>query len=151
MIGVKPARELPVQRSRDRSGDRAVIGAVCEAALPAAPAPANLAASMKHTAAHMPSSWLSMPIEPGTRPGRERFSAHVFDRAGLGTGRPDHPRLVDLRRAGRPERPVVSIFHDPSRPSPVVRLGEFCKHRMADAHTVERYYSSGADRGSIIG
>ena len=25
----------------------------------------DLAASMKHTAAHMPSSWLSLPIKPG--------------------------------------------------------------------------------------
>ena len=112
---------------------------------------ANLAASMKHTAADMPSSWYSLPIKPGN--------------ALVGT-------FLGLTEATSVDSPLsgpmtldswISAAHgDPSGLwllSTMANLtlpqsftwGEFASIGMADAQPVERYYSSGADRGSIIG
>ena len=112
---------------------------------------ANLAASMKHTAAHMPSSWYSLPIKPGN--------------ALVGT-------FLGLTEATSVDSPLsgpmtldswISAAHgDPSGLwllSTMANLtlpqsftwGEFASIGMADAQPVERYFSSGAERGSIIG
>jgi pimeloyl-ACP methyl ester carboxylesterase len=112
---------------------------------------ANLAASMKHTAADMPSSWFSLPIKPGN--------------ALVGT-------FLGLTEATSVDSPLsgpmtldswISAAHgDPSGLwllSTMANLtlpqsftwGEFASIGMADAQPVERYFSSGADRGSIIG
>ena len=112
---------------------------------------ANLAASMKHTAADMPSSWYSLPIKPGN--------------ALVGT-------FLGLTEATSVDSPLsgpmtldswISAAHgDPSGLwllSTMANLtlpqsftwGEFASIGMADAQPVERYFSSGADRGSIIG
>ena len=111
----------------------------------------NLAASMQHTAAHMPSSWFSLPIKPGN--------------ALVGT-------FLGLTEATSVDSPLsgpmtldswISAAHgDPSGLwllSTMSNLvlpqsftwGEFASIGMADAQPVERYFSSGADRGSIIG
>ena len=112
---------------------------------------ANLAASMKHTAADMPSSWYFLPIKPGN--------------ALVGT-------FLGLTEATSVDSPLsgpmtldswISAAHgDPSGLwllSTMANLtlpqsftwGEFASIGMADAQPVERYFSSGADRGSIIG
>jgi pimeloyl-ACP methyl ester carboxylesterase len=112
---------------------------------------ANLAASMQHTAADMPSSWYSLPIKPGN--------------ALVGT-------FLGLTEATSVDSPLsgpmtldswISAAHgDPSGLwllSTMANLtlpqsftwGEFASIGMADAQPVERYFSSGADRGSIIG
>jgi len=112
---------------------------------------ANLAASMKHTAADMPSSWYSLPIKPGN--------------ALVGT-------FLGLTEATSVDSPLsgpmtldswISAAHgDPSGLwllSTMANLtlpqsftwGEFASIGMADAQPVERYFGSGADRGSIIG
>ena len=90
---------------------------------------ANLAASMQHTAAHMPSRWYFLPIKPGnvlvgTFMGLTEATAVDPPLSG-----PTDPRLVDLRRPGRPERPVAAIADGRYRPPPVVRLGRVCQHR----------------------
>ena len=111
----------------------------------------NLAASMQHTAADMPSSWYSLPIKPGN--------------ALVGT-------FLGLTEATSVDSPLsgpmtldswISAAHgDPSGLwllSTMANLtlpqsftwGEFASIGMADAQPVERYFSSGADRGSIIG
>ncbi len=111
----------------------------------------NLAASVQHTAAHMPSSWLTLPIKPG----------NVL----VGT-------FLGLTEATSVDSPLsgpmtlnswISASHgDPSGLwflSAMANLvvpqsfvwGEFASIGMADAQPVERYFSSGANRGSIIG
>ena len=111
----------------------------------------NLAASMQHTAAHMPSRWYFLPIKPGnvlvgTFLGLTEATAAVSPLSG--------PMTLDS---------WISAAHgDPSGLwflSTMAGLvlpqsftwGEFASIGMADAQPVERYFSSGADRGSIIG
>ena len=89
----------------------------------------NLVASMQHTAAHMPSSWFTPADQAGQRLGRDLPRAHRGDLGGFATVRADDPQLVDLRRAGRPERPVVPLGDGQPRRSLVVRLGGVCQHR----------------------
>jgi pimeloyl-ACP methyl ester carboxylesterase len=112
---------------------------------------ANLAASLRHTATHMPSRWLFLPIKPGN--------------ALVGT-------FLGLTEATSVDSPLsgpmtlnswISAAHgDPSGLwllSEMAGLvlptsfnwGEFASIGMADAQPVRRYFSSGANRGSIIG
>ena len=112
---------------------------------------ANLAASMQHTAAHMPTSWLGLPIKPGnvlvgTFLGLTESTSEASPLSG--------PMTLDS---------WISAAHgDPSGfwlLSTMARLilptsfvwGEFASIGTADAKAAERYFSSGADRGSIIG
>ena len=111
----------------------------------------NLAASMQHTAAHIPSRWYFLPIKPG----------NVL----VGT-------FLGLTEATSVDSPLsgpmtlnswISAAHgDPSGfwlLSEMAGLivptsftwGEFASIGLADAQPAERYFSSGADRGSIIG
>ncbi|MFZ0667854.1 MAG: alpha/beta fold hydrolase, partial [Acidimicrobiales bacterium] len=112
---------------------------------------ANLAASMKHTAAHMPSSWLSLPIEPGnvlvgTFVGLTYSTAQASELSGpttldswISAAQGDSSGLWFLSMMAHFVLPQSFVW------------GEFASIGMADAQPVERYYSSGADRGSIIG
>ena len=110
---------------------------------------ANLAASMKHTAADMPSSWLSLPIKPG--------NALVGTFLGLteATGSPlSGPMTLDSWISAAHGDPsglwLLSWLSGVVLPQSFT-WGEFASIGMADAQPVERYFSSGADRGSIIG
>ena len=111
----------------------------------------NLAASMQHTAAHMPSRWYFLPIKPGnvlvgTFLGLTEATAAVSPLSG--------PMTLDS---------WISAAHgDPSGLWLLSKMaglvlpksftwGEFASIGMADAQPAERYFSSGADRGSIIG
>jgi pimeloyl-ACP methyl ester carboxylesterase len=111
----------------------------------------NLAASMKHTAAHMPSRWYSLPIKPG--------NALVGTFLGL-----TEATAVDSPLSGPMTLNswISAAQGDPSGLwllSTLANLtlpqsftwGEFASIGMADAQPAERYFSSGADRGSIIG
>ncbi|HEY2536463.1 MAG TPA: alpha/beta fold hydrolase, partial [Solirubrobacteraceae bacterium] len=111
----------------------------------------NLAASVKHTAADMPSSWYSLPIKPG--------NALVGTFLGL-----TEATSVDSPLSGPMtlDSWISAAQGDPSGLwllSTMANLvlpqsftwGEFASIGMADAQPVERYFSSGADRGSIIG
>src|ERR1039457_128437 len=112
----------------------------------------NLAASMKHTAAHMPSSWLSLPIKPG----------NVLVGTFLGLTEANSNSGSILSGPMTLDSWISAAHGDPSGLwllswlSGVVlpqsfTWGEFASIGMADAQPVERYFSSGADRGSIIG
>jgi pimeloyl-ACP methyl ester carboxylesterase len=112
---------------------------------------ANLAASMKHTAAHMPSSWYSLPIKPG--------NALVGTFLGLTEATSvdsplSGPMTLDSWISAAQGDPsglwLLSMLANISLPQSFT-WGEFASIGMADAQPVERYFSSGADRGSIIG
>jgi pimeloyl-ACP methyl ester carboxylesterase len=109
----------------------------------------NLAASMKHAAAHLPSSWYSLPIKPG--------NALVGTFLGLteATGSPlSGPMTLDSWISAAHGDPsglwFLSTMAGLVLPSSFA-WGEFASIGMADAQPAERYFSSGADRGSIIG
>src|SRR5580698_8295772 len=112
----------------------------------------NLAASMKHTAADMPSSWLSLPIKPG--------NALVGTFLGLTEANSDSgsilsgPNTLDSWISAAQGDPsglwLLSWLSEVVLPQSFT-WGEFASIGMADAQPVERYFSSGADRGSIIG
>ena len=111
----------------------------------------NLAASMQHTAAHMPSRWYFLPIKPGNV------------RVGTFLGLTEATAVNSPLTGPMTLNSWISAAHgDPSGLWFLSLLsglvlpqsftwGEFASIGMADAHPVERYFSSGADRGSIIG
>ena len=112
---------------------------------------ANLAASMQHTAANMPSRWYFLPIKPG----------NVL--VGTFLGLTDETSVDSLLAGPNTLDSWISAAQgDPSGfwllsemaglilPTSFV-WGEFASIGMADAQPAERYFSSGADRGSIIG
>ena len=112
---------------------------------------ANLAASVQHTAAHMPSSWFSLPIKPG--------NALVGTFLGLTEATSVNaplsgPITLDSWISAAHGDPsglwLLSWLSEVTLPTSFV-WGEFASIGMADAQPVERYFSSGADRGSIIG
>ncbi len=112
---------------------------------------ANLAASMKHTAADMPSSWFSLPIKPGnalvgTFLGLTEATSEASPLSG--------PMTLDSWISAAHGDPsglwLLSWLSEITLPQSFV-WGEFASIGMADAQPVERYFSSGADRGSIIG
>ena len=124
----QPARELHLQRSRDRSGDRALLGAVRAAACLPRPHRQPRREHAAHGGAH--AEPVVLPADQaGQRPGRDVPRAHGGDRGGFATVRADDPRLVDLRRARRPERPVAAIDDGRAHSPPVVHLGRVCQHR----------------------
>jgi len=111
----------------------------------------NLAASIQHTAAHMPSRWYFLPIKPG--------NVRVGTFLGL-----TEATAVDSPLSG-PMTLNSWISAAQGNPSGLWLLsemaglilptsftwGEFASIGLADAQPAERYFSSGADRGSIIG
>ncbi len=113
---------------------------------------ANLAASVKHTAADMPSSWLSLPIKPG--------NALVGTFLGLTEANSDSdsplsgPMTLDSWISAAQGDPsglwLLSWLSGVVLPQSFT-WGELASIGMADAQPVDRYFSSGADRGSIIG
>jgi len=111
----------------------------------------NLAASMQHTAAHMPSRWYFLPIKPGnvrvgTFFGLTDATAAVSELSG--------PTTLDSWISAAHGDPsglwFLSLLSGLVFPQSFT-WGEFASIGVADAHPAERYFSSGADRGSIIG
>jgi hypothetical protein len=97
----------------------------------------------------MPSSWFSLPIKPG--------NALVGTFLGLteATGSPlTGPMTLNSWISAAQGDPsglwFISAMANLVLPNSFV-WGEFASIGMADAQPVERYFSSGADRGSIIG
>ena len=111
----------------------------------------NLAASMQHTAAHMPSRWYFLPIKPGnvlvgTFLGLNDETAVNAPLSG--------PNTLDSWISAAHGDPsglwFLSLAAGLTLPQSFV-WGEFASIGMADAHPAERYFSSGAGGGSIIG
>ena len=111
----------------------------------------NLAASMQHTAAHMPKRWYFLPIKPGNvRVGTFLGLTEATSVDSWLSG----PMTLDSWISAAQGDPsglwFLSTMSELVLPQSFV-WGEFASIGLADAHPVERYYSSGADRGSIIG
>ena len=111
----------------------------------------NLAASMQHTAAHMPSRWYFLPIKPGN----VRVGTFLGLKDATAVDSPlSGPMTLDSWISAAHGDPsglwFLSLMSGLVLPQSFV-WGEFASIGMADAHPVERYFSSGADRGSIIG
>jgi hypothetical protein len=111
----------------------------------------NLAASMQHTAADMPSRWLFLPIKPGNV--RVGTFLGLTDETAVNaplTG----PNTLDSWISAAHGDPsglwFLSLLSGLTLPQSFT-WGEFASIGMADAQPVEHYFSSGADRGSIIG
>ena len=109
----------------------------------------NLAASMQHTAADLPSSWLSLPIKPGN------VLVGTFLGLTEATGSPlSGPMTLDSWISAAHGDPsglwLLSTMANLTLPQSFT-WGEFASIGMADAQPVKRYFSSGANRGSIIG
>jgi pimeloyl-ACP methyl ester carboxylesterase len=111
----------------------------------------NLAASMQHTAAHMPSRWYFLPIKPG--------NVLVGTFLGLADETAVHsplsgPMTLDSWISAAHGDPsglwFLSLMSALVLPQSFT-WGEFASIGVADAQPAERYFSSGADRGSIIG
>ena len=112
---------------------------------------ANLAASMQNTAAHMPGRWYFLPIKPGnvrvgTFFGLTDATAAVSELSG--------PMTLDSWISAAHGDPsglwFLSLMSGLVFPQSFT-WGEFASIGVADAQRARRYFSSGADRGSIIG
>ncbi len=111
----------------------------------------NLAASMQHTAADMPSRWYFLPINPG--------NALVGTSLGLteataADGPLSGPATLDSWISAAQGDPsglwLLALTADLIVPQSFT-WGEFASIGTADAQAAERYFSSGAGGGSIIG
>ncbi len=148
MVGVNPPGNYIYSGAEIDQGIQA-YSALC-AQQPACRArTGNLAASMQHTAAHMPTSWLFLPIKPGN------VLVGTFLGLTEATGSPlSGPMTLNSWISAAHGNPsgfwLLSNMAGLILPTSFV-WGEFASIGMADAQPVERYFSSGADRGSIIG
>ena len=113
---------------------------------------ANLAASMQHTAANMPSRWYFLPIKPGNV--LVGTFLGLTDETSGGGGVLAGPNTLDSWISAAHGDPsgfwLLSEMAGLILPTSFV-WGEFASIGLADAQPAERYFSSGADRGSIIG
>jgi pimeloyl-ACP methyl ester carboxylesterase len=111
----------------------------------------NLAASMQHTAAHIPSRWYFLPIKPGNvLVGTFLGLTESTSEASPLTG----PMTLDSWISAAQGDPsglwLLSEMAGLILPTSFT-WGELASIAMTDAEPAERYFSSGADRGSIIG
>ena len=113
---------------------------------------ANLAASMQHTAAHIPSRWYFLPIKSGNV--LVGTFLGLTDETSGGGGVLAGPNTLDSWISAAHGDPsgfwLLSNMAGLILPTSFV-WGEFASIGLADAQPAERYFSSGADRGSIIG
>ena len=112
---------------------------------------ANLAASMRHTAAHMPGRWSFLPI----RPGKVRVGTFLGLTEATSAAAPlSGPMTLDSWIAAAHGDPS-GMWLDSMMAGLIVpqsfTWGEMASIGMADAHTAQRYFSSATGRGSIIG
>ena len=112
----------------------------------------NLAASMQHTAADMPSRWYFLPIKPGnvlvaTLLGLQEATS--VDGSPL-SGPMTLNSWISAAHGDPSGLWLLSLMADLALPQGFT-WGEFASIAMADAQPAERYFSSGAGGGSIIG
>jgi pimeloyl-ACP methyl ester carboxylesterase len=112
----------------------------------------NLAASMQHTAAHMPSRWYFLPIKPGNV--RVATLLGLQEATSVDGSPLSGPMTLDSWISAAHGDPsglwLLSLMADIALPQSFT-WGEFASIAMADAQPAERYFSSGAGGGSIIG
>jgi pimeloyl-ACP methyl ester carboxylesterase len=111
---------------------------------------ADLAATVRNTAAHMPRRWLFLPIKPG--------NVRVMTFLGLAdavAGPPKTgPAMLNSWISASHGNPaglwLQSMLANLVLPTSFT-WGEFASVGQADRHTVQRYFASASDRGTIIG
>ncbi len=113
---------------------------------------ANLAASMQHTTAHMPSKWGILPIKSGNV--LVGTFIGLTDETSGGGGVLAGPNTLDSWISAAHGDPsglwLLSEMAGLVLPTSFV-WGEFASIGLADAQPAQRYFSSGTGRGSIIG
>jgi pimeloyl-ACP methyl ester carboxylesterase len=113
---------------------------------------ANLAASMQHTAAHIPSRWYFLPIKPGNV--LVGTFLGLIDGATAADPGLSGPMTLNSWISAAQGDPsglwLLSLVAGLDLPQSFT-WGEFASIGMADAQPAERYFSSGAGEGSIIG
>jgi pimeloyl-ACP methyl ester carboxylesterase len=112
---------------------------------------ANLAASVQHTTADMPRRWYFLPIKPGN----VRVATLLGLQETISADSPlSGPMTLDSWISAAHGDPsglwLLSLMADLAFPR-AFTWGEFASIAMADAQPAERYFSSGAGGGSIIG
>jgi pimeloyl-ACP methyl ester carboxylesterase len=151
MIGVNPPGNYIYSGAEiDQGVER--YSALCAQQAACRARTANLAASMQHTAADMPSSWFSLPIKRGNvlvgtflglteanSDGGSPLTGPMTLNSWISAAQGDPSGLWFLSAMASLVLPQSFVW------------GEFASIGMTDAQPVERYFSSGADRGSIIG
>ena len=110
----------------------------------------NLAATVRNTAAHMPGRWLFLPIKPG--------NARVITFLGMADAIASPPKTgpsmlnswISAAHGNPSGLWLQSMLANLVLPTSFT-WGEFAAVGQADRHTVQRYFASAGDRGSIIG
>src|SRR5580692_5114206 len=111
----------------------------------------NLAASMQQTAAHIPSRWYFLPIKPGNvLVGTFLGLTESTSEASPLTGPMTLNSWISAAQGDPSGLWLLSEMAGLILPTSFV-WGEFASIGTADAQPAESYFSSGADRGSIIG
>jgi len=149
MIGVNPPGNFLYSGVETDQGIER-YSALC-AHEPACRATGNLAASMQHTAAHMPSRWYFLPIKPGN----VRIATFLgLTNATSAASELSGPNTLNSWISAAHGDPsglwLLSLMSDIVLPQSFV-WGEFASIGMATAQPVERSFSFGAGGGSIIG
>jgi pimeloyl-ACP methyl ester carboxylesterase len=112
---------------------------------------ADLAATVRHTAAHMPGRWLFLPIKPGNvRIATFLGLTEATESSAPLTGPITLNSWISAAHGHPSGLWLMSLLGDLVLPKSFT-WGEFASIGMADAHTAERYFASSSDRGSIIG
>src|SRR5580704_10276983 len=151
MIGVNPPGNFLFSGAEIDQGIEA-YSALCAKQPSCRARTGNLAASMQHTAANMPSRWYFLPIKPGNV--LVGTFLGLTDETSGGGGVLAGPNTLDSWISAAHGDPsgfwLLSEMAGLILPSSFV-WGEFASIGLADAQPAERYFSSGADRGSIVG
>jgi pimeloyl-ACP methyl ester carboxylesterase len=112
---------------------------------------ANLAASMRHTAADMPRRWYFLPIKPGNvLIGTFLGLTEATSAASPLSGPMTFNSWISAAHGDPSGLWLLSLLSGLVLPQSFA-WGEFASIGMADAHPAERYFSSGTGQGSIIG
>ena len=151
MIGVNPPGNFLYSGTETDQGIE-LYSALCGQDPACRARTANLAASMQHTAANMPSRWYFLPIKPGNV--LVGTFLGLTDETSGGGGVLAGPNTLDSWISAAHGDPsgfwLLSEMAGLILPTSFV-WGEFASIGLADAQPAARYFSSGADRGSIIG
>jgi len=112
---------------------------------------ADLAATVRNTAAHMPSRWFFLPIKPGNaRVATFLGMTEATESSAPLTGPITLNSWISAAHGNPSGLWLQSLLANLILPTSFT-WGEFASIGNADAHPAERYFASTSDRGSIIG
>jgi pimeloyl-ACP methyl ester carboxylesterase len=112
---------------------------------------ANLAASMRYTAAHMPGRWFFLPIHPGkVKVGTILGLTEATSAAAPESGPMTLDSWISAAHGDTSGMWLISMMAGLIVPK-AFTWGEAASMVTADAHTAQRYFGSTTGRGSIIG